>query len=67
MAYVARGALDCFHMDGLKVWDIAAGTLIIREAGGTVIDTKGKINIQVLHDNYKCTNFSQKQTLREIY
>lgn len=43
MAYVARGAVDCFHMDNLKVWDIAAGTLIVREAGGTVIDTKGGV------------------------
>ncbi|XP_067211466.1 inositol monophosphatase 1-like isoform X2 [Linepithema humile] len=43
MAYVARGAVDCFHMDGLKVWDVAAGTLIVREAGGTVIDTKGGV------------------------
>ena len=43
MAYVARGAADCFHMDDLKAWDIAAGTLIVREAGGTVIDTKGMI------------------------
>jgi len=41
MAYVARGVVDCFHIDYLKPWDVAAGTLIIREAGGTVIDTKG--------------------------
>ncbi|XP_011630544.1 inositol monophosphatase 2-like [Pogonomyrmex barbatus] len=41
MAYVARGALDSFHLDDLKPWDVAAGTLIIREAGGIVIDTKG--------------------------
>lgn len=43
LAYVARGALDCFQMDMLQPWDIAAGVLIIREAGGTVIDTKGTI------------------------
>ncbi|XP_012536424.1 inositol-phosphate phosphatase [Monomorium pharaonis] len=41
LAYVARGAVDCFHFDGLQPWDVAAGTLIIREAGGVVIDTKG--------------------------
>ncbi|XP_039306565.1 inositol-phosphate phosphatase isoform X1 [Solenopsis invicta] len=41
LAYIARGAVDCFHYDGLRPWDVAAGTLIIREAGGTIIDTKG--------------------------
>lgn len=41
LAYLARGSLDCFHLDGLMPWDIAAGMLIVREAGGTVIDTKG--------------------------
>ncbi|XP_053990409.1 uncharacterized protein LOC128882707 [Hylaeus volcanicus] len=41
LAYIAKGALDCLQMDGLHPWDVAAGVLIIREAGGTVIDTKG--------------------------
>ncbi|XP_071558249.1 inositol monophosphatase 2-like isoform X3 [Temnothorax nylanderi] len=41
LAYIARGAADCFYLDThLKAWDVAAGTLILREAGGTVIDTK---------------------------
>ena len=40
LAYVARGAIDCFQMDDLQPWDVAAGVLIICEAGGTVIDTK---------------------------
>ncbi|KYN12468.1 PREDICTED: inositol monophosphatase 2-like [Trachymyrmex cornetzi] len=44
MAYLARGIIDVLHADGvLKPWDIAAGTLLIREAGGTVIDSKGGI------------------------
>lgn len=41
MAYLAKGALDCLQIDGLQPWDVAAGVLIIREAGGTVVDTKG--------------------------
>nr|XP_033201481.1 inositol monophosphatase 3-like isoform X1 [Bombus vancouverensis nearcticus] len=40
LAYVAKGAIDCFQMDHLQPWDVAAGVLIICEAGGTVIDTK---------------------------
>ncbi|XP_066585026.1 uncharacterized protein [Prorops nasuta] len=41
MAYIARGVIDCFQMDTLQPWDIAAGMLIIREAGGVVVNSKG--------------------------
>lgn len=43
LAYVARGAVDCLQMDPLQSWDVAAGVLIVREAGGTVIATKGAL------------------------
>ncbi|XP_024876690.1 inositol monophosphatase 1-like [Temnothorax curvispinosus] len=44
LAYIARGVADCFYLDiQLKPWDVAAGTLILREAGGTIIDTKGGV------------------------
>jgi myo-inositol-1(or 4)-monophosphatase len=36
MAYVACGCLDGFFEIGLKPWDVAAGSLIVREAGGAV-------------------------------
>ena len=36
MAYVAAGRYDGFWERGLHVWDIAAGVLIVREAGGLV-------------------------------
>jgi len=36
LCYVACGRLDGFWETGLKPWDLAAGTLIIREAGGIV-------------------------------
>lgn len=41
LAYVACGRLDGFWEFGLKPWDIAAGTLLIREAGGLVSDMQG--------------------------
>jgi myo-inositol-1(or 4)-monophosphatase len=41
LAYVAAGRLDGFWEIGLAPWDIAAGTLIIREAGGLVGDFNG--------------------------
>ena len=39
---VACGRLDGFWEFGLKSWDTAAGTLLIREAGGRVTDFSGK-------------------------
>ena len=36
LCYVAAGRLDGFWEIGLKSWDMAAGSLIIREAGGIV-------------------------------
>jgi len=41
LAYTACGRYDGFWEIGLSRWDIAAGTLIVREAGGTVTDVVG--------------------------
>jgi myo-inositol-1(or 4)-monophosphatase len=41
LAYIAAGRLDGFWEMGLKIWDIAAGALIIQEAGGMVADNNG--------------------------
>ncbi len=42
MAYVACGRAEGFFEHGLNPWDIAAGSLIVKEAGGIVTDYKGK-------------------------
>jgi myo-inositol-1(or 4)-monophosphatase len=36
LAYVAAGRLEAFFERGLKPWDVAAGALLVREAGGRV-------------------------------
>ncbi len=36
-----RGRLDIFWEFGLKPWDMAAGTLLVTEAGGKVSDMRG--------------------------
>ncbi len=41
LAYVAAGRLDGFWETGLQPWDMAAGLLMIREAGGFVSDASG--------------------------
>ncbi len=42
LAYVASGRLDGFWEFGLRPWDIAAGSLLIQEAGGLVSDFQGR-------------------------
>lgn len=41
LAYVAAGRFDGFWEMNLKEWDIAAGVLLVKEAGGLVSDLKG--------------------------
>jgi myo-inositol-1(or 4)-monophosphatase len=41
LAYVACGRLDGFWEFGLKPWDMAAGWLLVREAGGKLCDMRG--------------------------
>lgn len=66
MAYVAKGALDCFQMDNLKAWDVAAGILLVCEAGGSIMDTKGTIiNLLLLYvtDVHRANVWEQCVTL----
>ena len=42
IAYVAAGRLDGFYEIGLKPWDMAAGCLLVREAGGKHCDFVGR-------------------------
>jgi|694.fasta_scaffold10546_12 myo-inositol-1(or 4)-monophosphatase len=42
LCYVACGRLDGYWGGTLKIWDIAAGVLIVRESGGVVSDFQGQ-------------------------
>lgn len=42
LCYIAMGAIDICNFKYLKCWDVAAGILIIQEAGGIVMDSNGK-------------------------
>ncbi|MNI52023.1 Inositol-1-monophosphatase [compost metagenome] len=42
LAYVASGRLDGFCGVGLKPWDLAAGSLMVLEAGGLIADFDGE-------------------------
>ena len=70
LAYVACGRADAYFEAGLQPWDIAAGVLLVREAGGRVADFRGsamgKMDIaesrgrQVIAGNVKITEPLQK-------
>ena len=42
LAYIASGRVDSFVAPGANDWDVAAGVLLVREAGGSVTDFSGK-------------------------
>jgi myo-inositol-1(or 4)-monophosphatase len=44
LCYLAAGRVDGFWELGLRKWDVAAGALIIREAGGRISDFRGTDN-----------------------
>ena len=50
MAYVASGRYDGYFQNNLNIWDIAAGIVLIKEAGGIIndIDLKKTENIKVI-------------------
>jgi myo-inositol-1(or 4)-monophosphatase len=44
LAYVACGRVDGFYEYGLSPWDVAAGTLLVSNAGGKICDFSGGEN-----------------------
>ena len=55
LAYIAAGRFDAFWEMGLKPWDIAAGILLIQEAGGLISDFQGG-NQYMENGNIVCGN-----------
>ena len=41
LAYVACGRFDAYYEYSLNAWDVAAGTLLVKEAGGQLSDFQG--------------------------
>ena len=42
LAYIAAGKFDGFWLEDFNYWDVAAGMLMVKEAGGLVVDFDGK-------------------------
>jgi myo-inositol-1(or 4)-monophosphatase len=66
LAWVAAGRYDGFFETGLKPWDIAAGALLITEAGGIVSDLAGNQNFMTSGHVCAGNPFIQEQLLQII-
>lgn len=65
LAFVAAGRYDGYWEHGLQPWDIAAGLLLVREAGGMVTDLSGADNMLKTGD-ILATNGSTHDRLRQL-
>jgi myo-inositol-1(or 4)-monophosphatase len=65
LCYVAAGRLEGFYEYGLHPWDVAAGAIILEQAGGKVSDFKGG-NHYLFGKQLIATNGSLHQQLLEI-
>ena len=59
LAYVASGRLDGFFHNSINLWDVAAGALIVKEAGGIVNDLN-KFNINNIDIKASSTAINEK-------
>jgi myo-inositol-1(or 4)-monophosphatase len=72
LAWVAAGRADGYFEAGVKAWDIAAGVLLVREAGGRVCDFRGRGERlldggQVIAGNLKLCDALQKAVVSSGY
>ena len=65
MAYVAAGRYDGFWQRNLNYWDVAAGIVLIKEAGGFITDFKGN-NEFVENKNIVATNSKINEEMVEV-
>lgn len=67
LAYVAKGAMIGMVATSAKLWDIAAGAILIRQAGGIVTDFEGKDLFPVDPENYNAEYFAICATNKKIH
>jgi myo-inositol-1(or 4)-monophosphatase len=65
LAYVAAGRFDGFFEFGLKPWDIAAGALLVMEAGGTITRVDGEPLDLAIGDVLACSPGIEEQLKTE--
>ncbi|MCB1552124.1 MAG: inositol monophosphatase [Alphaproteobacteria bacterium] len=65
LCYVAAGRFDAFWENGLSPWDMAAGALIVKEAGGSVVSLSGDKN-PVYGDCILASNANLQQSIKKV-
>ena len=65
MAYVAAGRCDGFWQRNLNYWDIAAGIILVKEAGGFVTDFYGN-NEYIQNKTILVTNSKVDKEMIEV-
>lgn len=65
LCYVAAGRFEGFFENGLKPWDVAAGALIVKEAGGQIISLAGDNN-PVYAESILASNVGIHQDFKKI-
>jgi myo-inositol-1(or 4)-monophosphatase len=65
LAYVAAGRVEGFWERGLKQWDVAAASIIVKEAGGMLGDLSGQKD-PIVTGNVICANMSLFNDLKKL-
>ena len=66
LAWVAAGRFDGFWETHLSRWDVAAGELLVREAGGFVTDFRGGDQMQERKQWLASNNYLQPRLLKLV-
>ena len=66
LAYVACGRFEGFYEYGLNSWDVAAGAIIVKEAGGKVSDFTGGNNFIAEREIIACNSYVYEEFLGVI-
>lgn len=66
LCLVAEGTLDFYWEMNIMPWDIAAGVLILREAGGTVTDFEGGDRSEETHEIVATNGLLHEAFMREL-
>jgi myo-inositol-1(or 4)-monophosphatase len=66
LAYVAAGRLSGYWEVGLKPWDVAAGALLVQQAGGRITERSG-MKYRLTTSDIIATNGKIHQELQDVF
>ena len=66
LCYVASGRLDSVMIPGAHPWDVAAGVLMVMEAGGRVTDFQGLVWVPKSQDMLASNKLLHREVLNTI-